>query len=68
MAVVTGIAVLSLIFPFIAVSLRRLHDQGKSGWWYWISVIPVIGAIWFIDLMVMEGTPGPNQCGNAAAE
>lgn len=34
-----------LIIPGIAVSIRRLHDIGRSGWWLLIGLIPYVGAI-----------------------
>ncbi len=36
---------LALILPGLALSIRRLHDSGKSGWWLLISFVPLIGAI-----------------------
>ena len=53
-----------LIFlPALAVSIRRLHDIGKSGWWYLIVFIPLIGFIWLIVLLATEGNAGENQYG-----
>lgn len=49
--------------PFLAVQVRRLHDVGKSGWFYLIVLIPLIGFIWLLVLYCTEGTPGPNQYG-----
>ena len=51
------------IIPSIAVSVRRLHDLGKSGVWFLINFIPFIGAIWFLILTCMEGQSKPNQWG-----
>ena len=34
---------LLILWPSIAIVVRRLHDIGKSGWWYWISLIPFVG-------------------------
>jgi len=65
----TGIGVLSSIFllamiiPGLAVAVRRLHDTDRSGWWIFISLIPLIGGIWFLVLMVLDGTAGQNQYG-----
>jgi uncharacterized membrane protein YhaH (DUF805 family) len=65
----TGIGVLSSIFllamiiPGLAVAVRRLHDTDRSGWWIFISLIPLIGGIWFLVLMVLDGTSGQNQYG-----
>ena len=54
---------LAMIIPGIAVTVRRLHDVGKSGWWYFIVLIPLIGAIWMLVLLCTDGTPGPNGYG-----
>ena len=54
---------LALLVPGIAVAVRRLHDIGKSGWWYFIILIPLVGAIWLIVLFCKEGDHGPNEYG-----
>nr|WP_315021415.1 DUF805 domain-containing protein [uncultured Aminipila sp.] len=54
---------LAIIIPALAVSVRRLHDINKSGFWVLISFIPVIGGIWLLVLTCMEGTPGENRFG-----
>lgn len=54
---------LSMVIPYIAVSIRRLHDTNRSGWWFLIGFIPVIGPIWFLVLMVLAGTGGDNRFG-----
>lgn len=54
---------LFVLVPGIAVSVRRLHDVGKSGWWYLIGLIPLIGGIWLLVLFVTDGKPGENQWG-----
>ncbi len=41
----SGLAGFILFFPSLAVTIRRLHDIGKSGWWYLISAIPLIGSL-----------------------
>jgi len=43
--------------------VRRLHDQDKSGWWYFIQMIPIIGDIWFFILLVTNGQYGSNRYG-----
>jgi len=55
---------LAVFLPSIAVVVRRLHDIGKSGVWYFIAFVPYIGGIWLLVLMVTAGTVGPNQYGN----
>ena len=57
------VAVLVLLVPGISVTVRRLHDTDKSGWWYWVSVVPCVGGIWLLVLLVMPSTPGQNQYG-----
>ncbi|HEX5017900.1 MAG TPA: DUF805 domain-containing protein [Actinomycetes bacterium] len=62
--VLLAIVGLALILPTIAVSVRRLHDTGRSGWWYWVQLIPCgIGLIWWIILTVQPSQPGQNQYG-----
>ena len=55
-----GVAVL---IPGLAVSVRRLHDIGKSGFWLFIALIPFIGAIILLVFMVRDSDPGDNQYG-----
>lgn len=59
-----GIYALAVLIPSLAVIVRRLHDVGKSGWMYFIVLIPIIGAIWFIILMVKDSEPGSNKWGD----
>ena len=54
---------LGMIVPSIAVSIRRLHDSDKTGWFLLCSFIPFIGSIIMIVLMCLESTPGSNQYG-----
>jgi len=54
---------LLVYLPGIAVSIRRLHDIGKSGWMLFISAIPLIGSIWLIILMATNGDSGDNKYG-----
>ena len=56
------LAMLALFIPSLAVAVRRLHDQDKSGWWLLISFIP-FGGIVLLVFYCLEGTQGPNQFG-----
>lgn len=49
--------------PLLAVSVRRLHDIDKSGWWLLISLIPFVGSIVLLVFYCLEGTRGPNRFG-----
>jgi len=57
------IYIFAVFIPSIAVVVRRLHDIGKSGWYYFVSLIPFIGGIWLLILLVTEGDKGPNEYG-----
>lgn len=61
--VLTSIAQLALFLPILSVMVRRLHDIDKSGWWYWIILIPLVGAILLLVWLCKRGTPGPNRFG-----
>ena len=54
---------LMMMLPGLAVSVRRLHDLGKSGWMMLVGFIPVVGGIWLLVLMLTEGEPGENKYG-----
>ena len=59
----SGIYGLAIIIPSLAVTVRRLHDIDRSGWWIFINLIPLIGAIVLLVFAVSEGTPGNNRYG-----
>lgn len=54
---------IAMVIPTLAVMVRRLHDINRSGWWFLINLIPVIGNIWFFVLMCFDGTLGQNRFG-----
>ena len=54
---------LGTFIPSLAVSVRRLHDLGKSGWMILIGLIPIIGWFYILFLYVQPGTIGPNAYG-----
>jgi uncharacterized membrane protein YhaH (DUF805 family) len=65
----TGYGIIYLLFalaiaiPTWAVLVRRLHDIGKSGWWIFITLVPVIGGIWLFILTLTDSEPGSNEYG-----
>jgi uncharacterized membrane protein YhaH (DUF805 family) len=65
----SGVGVLSSLFslavliPSIAVSVRRLHDIDRTGWWVLISLVPLIGWIVLVVFHVQDSTPGSNRFG-----
>lgn len=54
---------LIFVLPTIAVAVRRLHDIDKSGWFYLLILIPIVGPILLIYWFVQPGTVGPNRFG-----
>jgi uncharacterized membrane protein YhaH (DUF805 family) len=58
-----GLYSLALLIPSIAVTVRRLHDTGRTGWWILISLVPLIGGIILLIFMVLDSEPGTNQYG-----
>lgn len=54
---------LAVLVPSIAVSMRRLHDTGRSGWWMLIGFVPLIGAAVLLIFFVQDSMQGSNQYG-----
>lgn len=59
----SGIYSLAIVIPGIAVFVRRLHDTGRSGWWIFIGLIPLIGFIVLLVFTVQDSKAGENQYG-----
>ncbi len=55
---------LVVIWPSLALTVKRWHDRDKSGWWTLLGIVPILGPIWtFIENGLLPGTQGPNQYG-----
>jgi uncharacterized membrane protein YhaH (DUF805 family) len=61
--VVSTLYSLATLIPSIAVTTRRLHDTGRSGWWQLIALLPLVGAIILLVFLVSDGEANPNQYG-----
>lgn len=59
----TFIAPLAMFLPMLAVGVRRLHDIGKSGWYYLMSLIPIAGPIIVIVQWCKDSVPADNEYG-----
>ncbi|MAM62121.1 DUF805 domain-containing protein [Maritimibacter sp. UBA3975] len=59
----SAIFTLITLIPAIAVTARRLHDVGRSGWWQLLFLLPVIGFLVILFWAVQKGTDGPNDFG-----
>ena len=46
---------LTLTIPSLAIGIRRLHDIGKSGWWFLIVLLPLVGIFWLLFLLCKKG-------------
>jgi uncharacterized membrane protein YhaH (DUF805 family) len=55
---------LATFIPSLAVGVRRLHDTNRSGWWYLLIFVPLIGAIVLLVWFCTAGTSGPNNYGD----
>lgn len=62
--ILIGLYILATLIPSLAVTIRRLHDTGKSGWYYLVSFIPYIGSIWLLVLTVGDSEVGNNKWGS----
>ena len=63
-SVVSFIYSLFILIPNLAVSVRRLHDVGKTGWYMLLIFLPIIGWIWLLILWCMEGESRSNAWGD----
>ena len=63
MGILGGIFALAMLIPSIAVSVRRLHDTSRSGWWVLLGFIPLIGTIVLLIFTVQDSVPGDNAYG-----
>lgn len=58
------VLVLAFFLPAWAVTVRRLHDIGKSGWAWLINLLPIIGFVILLKWLTKEGDQGPNRFGD----
>ncbi len=63
-SIVSGLYSLAVLIPGLAVCVRRLHDTGKSGWFMFLVLIPIVGSIIILVFTCMDSVPdnqyGPN--------
>lgn len=51
------------LIPAVAVTVRRLHDVGRSGWWWLIMFVPVFGVFILLYFLIQDSTPEENEYG-----
>ena len=61
--ILSSLYCLAVLVPGIAVTIRRLHDIDRSGWWILVGLIPVIGGLVLLIFMVQDSKPGANEYG-----
>ncbi|TVQ71104.1 MAG: DUF805 domain-containing protein [Balneolaceae bacterium] len=61
---ISTIYVLGVLLPMIAVSVRRLHDTDRSGWWLLAVFFPFLGVIVLLLFMAQDSDPKSNQYGS----
>jgi uncharacterized membrane protein YhaH (DUF805 family) len=54
---------LAVFLPSLGVTVRRLHDTGRTGWWALIGIIPILGWLVLLIFMVLDSQPGANEYG-----
>lgn len=63
LSILGTIYALAILLPAIGVTIRRLHDTDRTGWWILIGFVPIIGFIVLLIFMILPGTVGANQYG-----
>ncbi|WP_275001279.1 DUF805 domain-containing protein [Promicromonospora iranensis] len=58
-----AIVAFATFVPLISAAIRRLHDTGRSGWFYLLNLVPFVGGIIVIVLLALPGENGPNRFG-----
>jgi uncharacterized membrane protein YhaH (DUF805 family) len=67
-SILSTIVSLALLLPGLAVSVRRLHDTGRSGWWVLLDLVPLVGWIVLLVFCAQDSQPGTNAHGPSPKE
>ncbi|MBR4267879.1 MAG: DUF805 domain-containing protein [Bacteroidales bacterium] len=62
-SIIIRIIGLALLLPSLGLTVRRLHDIGKSPWWILIIFIPLVGSIIFLVFLCTDSERGTNEYG-----
>jgi uncharacterized membrane protein YhaH (DUF805 family) len=64
LSMLVAVLVIIAFIMHLATGVTRCHDRGKSGFWMLLTLVPIIGFIWWlVDLGILEGEEGPNKHG-----
>jgi uncharacterized membrane protein YhaH (DUF805 family) len=58
-----GVYMLLMLCPTLAVTARRLHDIGQSGWWQLLNLVPLLGFVIILYFTIQDSQPADNQYG-----
>lgn len=58
-----GVYTLFVVIPAIAVTIRRLHDTDRSGWWFLVFFVPIVGPILLLFFTLQDSKDGSNRYG-----
>jgi len=61
--IVASVVALAIFLPNLAVTVRRLHDTGRSGLWLLIAFIPLVGGLILLVFLLLDSQPEPNKWG-----
>ena len=54
---------IAIMMPYLSVTIRRLHDTNRSGWWTLVALIPLVGPFVFLYFLVQDSQPRENRYG-----
>ncbi|MFT4715487.1 MAG: uncharacterized membrane protein YhaH (DUF805 family) [Paracoccaceae bacterium] len=60
----SGLFSLAMFLPSLSVMVRRFHDTDRSGWWFWLLLVPIVGWVIVIVFLATKGTDGDNSYGH----
>jgi len=63
LGLLSGIYTMLVMLPGFSVTVRRLHDTGRSGWWALVGIVPLLGGLVLLVFMVLDSEPGSNRFG-----
>jgi uncharacterized membrane protein YhaH (DUF805 family) len=63
LGLVATAAIIVVVLTALSLFVRRMHDSDRSGWWFFLSFVPLVGGIVLLVFTVSDGTPGPNRYG-----
>jgi uncharacterized membrane protein YhaH (DUF805 family) len=61
--ILSGLFILGTLIPSLAVTVRRLHDTDRSGWWILLNLVPLVGGVIVLVFTCLDSTPGDNKYG-----